>query len=131
MAAEQFGQLVTAMGEARSCGQVVGGALSGANFEQLVARFGIEAQLDDLEEISRAEAEELTAELMTSDMAYSAELMPPNNASKFAKSLFELIPSNDVTFYRGGLRDMSSTFSNGFVALGPAYAACFIVTDED
>lgn len=105
---------------------------------------GIDETADrSLREIRRSEAKNTLVSVLTTDMAYSTEVMPRNEAAALVDRFLDMFPGEETRFLTNvaQLEDSGhssswssmtiSTFDGGVVCISTSIAGCIWVEDED
>jgi hypothetical protein len=112
--------------------------------QHLLKSMSLAPEPEGLKEIDTSTAEKIIEAILWKDLAYGAEIMPKEQASKYALWFVEQYSSQECKLYTNGdwvnYHQKSSngwhpltdaTFDGGIIIVHPQYAICIWVQDED
>jgi len=118
---------------ARRCGVVHCGvsSLPAPTVNELAREFGLRDDAECYREIAKPSARLSVRQLLHRDLAYSAEVMPQEQAEQLTERFFEQFGPGARFFTINWCPATDATFDEGVLVLGPQRSGCLWVEDED
>lgn len=105
--------------------------LPAPSIAELAKEFGLRPDTACYREIDEASARLWVQRLLHRDLAYSAEVMPEQQAKQLTERFFAQFGAGAICFTNNWCPATDATFDEGVLVIGPQRSGCLWVEDED
>jgi len=106
-------------------------SLPAPTITDLAREFGLRGDAECYREIDEASARLSIRRLLHRDLAYSAEVMPEQQAEQLTEQFLAQFGSGARFFTNNWCPATNATFDEGVLVMGPDHSGCLWVEDED